>query len=70
VKEIRPIEEAVKRAVKEGRLEKRPAATLFERAEGAGIIDRVQLDQVRAAEESRRKAITVDSFPGVTVSAS
>jgi len=70
VREARPVEEAVKRAVKEGRLPRHPVETLFERAEAAGIIDRVQLDQVAAASEARRRTVAVDSFPGVTVGAS
>ena len=71
IKEIRPIEDAVKRAVKEKRLEKRPANTLYERAEKEGIIDTVQLEQVQAAREAQERAVTVDAFPpGVTVGAS
>ena len=71
VKEIRPIEEAVKRAVKEKRLEKRPAANLYERAEKEGIIDTVQLELVQTARAAQQRAVTVDAFPpGVTVGAS
>jgi len=69
VKEARPIEDAVKTAVREKRLAKQPAETLFARAEKEGIIDTVQLEQVQQAQEARRKAVTVDSFPpGVAVS--
>ena len=70
IREIRPVETAVKRAVQEKRLEKHPAATLYERAEKEGIIDMVQLEQVQAAQEARRRAVTVDAFArGVTVEA-
>ncbi len=69
--ESRPIEETVKRAIKEKRLEKQPVETLFERAEKAGIIDAVQLEQVEAARIARNRAVTVDAFPpGVTVETS
>ncbi len=70
VKDLRPIEVAVKRAVSEKRLEKRPAETLYERAEEAGIIDRVQLEHVHAAREARLRAVTVDAFGNVAVEAS
>ena len=55
--------------MREKRLAKQPAETLFARAEKEGIIDTVQLEQVQQAQEARRKAVTVDSFPpGVAVS--
>ncbi len=52
----------IQAAVKEKRLDKRPKATLVERALETGIITGDEKARVDAAEEARRQAVAVDSF--------
>jgi acyl-CoA dehydrogenase len=51
-------------AVEEKRLEKKPRATLVERALAAGVIGDAERGLVEEAEEARRTAVAVDSFSG------
>lgn len=58
----RPAEAALKKALKEGRVPRDPAATLLDRAVAAGILDPAAAALVARADASRRSAIAVDSF--------
>ncbi len=50
-------------AVREKKLEKRPAETLLTRALAVGVIGTSERDLIEAAERARDEAIAVDSFP-------
>ncbi|MEX1023640.1 MAG: acyl-CoA dehydrogenase [Planctomycetota bacterium] len=57
------VDAKLKRAVRDKRLEKHPAATLVERALRAGILERDDEALLATAAAARHEAITVDAFP-------
>jgi acyl-CoA dehydrogenase len=58
----RPIQKAVRAAVKAKKLPARPSETLYDRALGAGVITEEQHRQAMEAEAARLEVVTVDSF--------
>jgi acyl-CoA dehydrogenase len=58
-----PAQKKVHTAVREKRLEKKPAATLLDRAVEAGILTSDERSEIEEAERARAAAIAVDSFP-------
>lgn len=63
-----PVERALGRAIKEGRLER--GAGLVERAVSAGVIDADGAEALRRAEAARQRVIAVDDFPADLAQAS
>ncbi len=59
----RVVHETIRAAVHAGRLERKPKDTLVERALEAGVIGQAELATIEEAEEARKHAIAVDSFP-------
>ncbi len=57
-----PAAQAVKAAVRAGKLAREPEDTLLERALKAGAIDEAALKRIREAEKGRDDAIQVDEF--------
>jgi acyl-CoA dehydrogenase len=57
-----PAIQAIKTAVRSGRMERAPEETTFERALEAGVIDEAALKRIREAEKARDDAIQVDEF--------
>ena len=58
----RPDTEALKSAIRSGKLAKRPTSTLTERGLAAGVIDEQGQKRLEEADEARRAAIAVDVF--------
>jgi len=56
------VEKKVRTAVREKRLEKKPTATLVERAVAAGVISEAERRQVEEADAARDAAVAVDDF--------
>ncbi len=57
-----PATQAVKTAMRAGKLAREPEDTLLERAVSAGVIDAAALKRIRDAEKARDDAIQVDEF--------
>jgi len=57
-----PATQAVKAAVRAGKIPREPEGTLLERAVSAGVIDDAALKRIREAEKARDDAIQVDEF--------
>jgi acyl-CoA dehydrogenase len=56
------VHDKVRKATREGRLERKPRATLLQRALESGVIDEQELARVEAAESARLEATAVDAF--------
>jgi len=56
------VERRIKDAVKAKRLERKPAATLAQRALDAGVITQAEQEALVAAEKARAEAVAVDAF--------
>jgi acyl-CoA dehydrogenase len=65
----RPIQIAVKKAIKAKTLSFMPVDSLLARAEAAGVISAEQRAVADAAEAARNRAVAVDSFPALGVEA-
>ncbi len=56
------VEARIRRAVREGVIDRAPGDALVERAMEAGVIDREEREWLREADEARSEAIQVDAF--------
>jgi len=56
------LREKVRRAVREGRLDRRPAETLLDRAVTSGVLTLEQREDLARADEAARDAVEVDAF--------
>lgn len=63
VSAIRPLEERLRQAIREGRLPRVPGAALADAALASGVLDAPEHEALRLAAEARADAIQVDSFP-------
>ncbi len=62
VHQAEPITRKISKAVKKGKLEKRPVPELLKAAKAAGVIDDAELKLLQRAEAARTKARAVDDF--------
>ncbi|NCF98015.1 MAG: acyl-CoA dehydrogenase, partial [Planctomycetia bacterium] len=70
VVKAQPDKKALKDAVRKGTLPKGPFPSLIEKGVKAGVIDAEGAIRLRAAEQARQEAITVDHFPAGVAPAS
>jgi acyl-CoA dehydrogenase len=56
------VEAAIRRALRDGRLDHRPGLELADLALAGGVITKEERDRVQAADEAREEVIQVDSF--------
>ncbi len=62
IRKAEPVHAKVQKAVKGNQLERKPAATLVQRALDAGLISSEEKELVDSAEAARSESIAVDSF--------